>query len=154
MRFPRDDGVDRPELDAPQGVKVTGTNNQYKQPRKQSRKTKNTNTHVVHYAISDTPHTRTNVRVHHKTRIEQALNNRVGGDSGWETPGPIPNPEAKPTHADGTAPGRMWESRTPPTTNKIRRPPTITVGGLLLYCLVKFHSGAADPRVFRTEDQD
>ncbi|MDK7214950.1 hypothetical protein, partial [Corynebacterium pyruviciproducens] len=39
--------------------------------------------------------------------------------------------EAKPTHADGTAPGRMWESRTPPTTNKIRRPPTITVGGLL-----------------------
>ena len=32
-----------------------------------------------------------------------------------ETPGPIPNPEAKPSSADGTAPGRVWESRSPPT---------------------------------------
>ena len=32
-----------------------------------------------------------------------------------ETPGPIPNPEAKPARADGTAPGREWESRLPPT---------------------------------------
>ena len=31
-----------------------------------------------------------------------------------ETPGPIPNPEVKPLSADGTAPERMWESRTPP----------------------------------------
>ena len=31
-----------------------------------------------------------------------------------ETPGPIPNPEAKTHSADGTAPGRVWESRTPP----------------------------------------
>src|SRR5689334_19443054 len=37
-----------------------------------------------------------------------------GGHSGGETPGPIPNPEAKPSSADGTAPGRVWESRTPP----------------------------------------
>ena len=36
-------------------------------------------------------------------------------DSGGETPGPIPNPEAKPARADGTAPGRVWESRLPPT---------------------------------------
>ncbi len=36
-------------------------------------------------------------------------------DSGGETPGPIPNPEAKPARADGTASGRMWESKTPPT---------------------------------------
>ena len=35
--------------------------------------------------------------------------------SGGETPGPIPNPEAKPARADGTAPGRVWESRLPPT---------------------------------------
>ena len=130
MRFPRDDGVDRPELDAPQGVKVTGTNNQYKQPRKQSRKTKkHKHTRCPLCNIRHTTHAQT--CVHTTRKIQQALNNRVGGDSGWETPGPIPNPEAKPTHADGTAPGRMWESRTPPTTNKIRRPPTITVGGLL-----------------------
>ena len=29
-------------------------------------------------------------------------------------PAPIPNLEAKPASADGTAPGRVWESRTPP----------------------------------------
>jgi hypothetical protein len=31
-----------------------------------------------------------------------------------ETPGPIPNPEAKTHCADGTALGRVWESRSPP----------------------------------------
>jgi hypothetical protein len=36
-----------------------------------------------------------------------------------ETPGPIPNPEAKPFCADGTALVRVWESRTPPTFNSI-----------------------------------
>ena len=39
---------------------------------------------------------------------------RYGGHSGRETPGPIPNPEVKPASANGTAPDRMWESRTPP----------------------------------------
>ena len=39
-----------------------------------------------------------------------------GGDSEGETPGPIPNPEAKPFSADGTAPATVWESRTPPDT--------------------------------------
>ena len=34
-----------------------------------------------------------------------------------ETPGPIPNPEAKPAHADGTATGRLWERKSPPTPN-------------------------------------
>ena len=29
-------------------------------------------------------------------------------------PDPIPNPEAKAWHGDGTAPERMWESSTPP----------------------------------------
>ena len=29
-------------------------------------------------------------------------------------PASIPNLEAKPASADGTAPGRVWESRTPP----------------------------------------
>ena len=33
------------------------------------------------------------------------------------TPGPIPNPEAKPSSADGTALVRVWESRSPPTFN-------------------------------------
>ena len=37
-----------------------------------------------------------------------------GGHGDWETPGYIPNPEAKPYSADGTAGGTLWESRTPP----------------------------------------
>lgn len=46
-------------------------------------------------------------------------------------PAPIPNLEAKPASADGTAPGRVWESRTPPqhtlrvgpwNTNTVPRP--------------------------------
>src|SRR5690349_17374858 len=37
-----------------------------------------------------------------------------GGHSVRETPGYIPNPEAKPYSADGTAGGTLWESRTPP----------------------------------------
>src|SRR5438270_1460192 len=44
----------------------------------------------------------------------EVLNKRHGGHSGGETPGHIPNPEAKPSSADGTAPARVWESRTPP----------------------------------------
>src|SRR5438067_3206504 len=35
-------------------------------------------------------------------------------NSEGETPGPIPNPEAKPFSADGTALVTGWESRTPP----------------------------------------
>ena len=38
--------------------------------------------------------------------------------SSRETPGPIPNPEAKPANADGTATGRLWESKKPPAPNK------------------------------------
>ena len=37
-----------------------------------------------------------------------------GGHGQGETPGPIPNPEAKTLHGDGTAPDRVWESSTPP----------------------------------------
>ena len=41
----------------------------------------------------------------------------VGGYGGGVTPGPMPNPEAKPSSADGTALARVWESRSPPTFN-------------------------------------
>src|SRR5699024_7510812 len=37
-----------------------------------------------------------------------------GGHSVEGTPGSIPNPEAKLDCADGTALGRVWESRSPP----------------------------------------
>ena len=37
-----------------------------------------------------------------------------GGHGQGETPGPIPNPEAKALHGDGTAPERVWESSKSP----------------------------------------
>jgi hypothetical protein len=36
----------------------------------------------------------------------------------------IPNPAAKPTSADGTAPETVWESRTPPNKTSQKPPPT------------------------------
>ena len=74
--------------------------------------------HRVHSPVSDTPHHPN----HHggpqprgHARCGQQPKNVSVVDSGGETPGPIPNPEAKPARADGTAPGRVWESRLPPT---------------------------------------
>ena len=52
-----------------------------------------------------------------------------GGHSVGETPGPIPNPEAKTHSADGTAPGRVWESRTPPD-NISHRPRSSQMSGV------------------------
>ena len=40
-----------------------------------------------------------------------------GGHGPGETPGPIPNPEAKAWHGDGTALERVWESSTSPHLN-------------------------------------
>ena len=42
-----------------------------------------------------------------------------------ETPGYIPNPEAKPHSADGTAGGTLWESRTPPDFFYTEKPPNV-----------------------------
>ena len=49
-----------------------------------------------------------------------------GGHSERETPGHIPNPEAKTLSADGTARVTLWESRTPPdlTCTKAMATPT------------------------------
>ena len=43
-------------------------------------------------------------------------------------PAPIPNPEAKPDSADGTAPARVRESRTPPSTHHTVGPEPPTSG--------------------------
>ena len=52
-------------------------------------------------------------------RVEDGL--LVGGESGGATPGPVPNPEAKSSSADGTALDRVWESRTPPTIQPVEK---------------------------------
>src|SRR5215218_6665701 len=52
-----------------------------------------------------------------------------GGHGERETPGHIPNPEAKPLSADGTALETGWESRTPPD-NHSRKGPSTPAGAL------------------------
>ena len=52
-----------------------------------------------------------------------------GGHSERETPGHIPNPEAKTLSADGTARETSWESRTPPDFFITERPPGRHVPG-------------------------
>ena len=48
-----------------------------------------------------------------------------GGHSVGETPSlSFPNLEAKPHNADGTAPGRVWESRKPPQTTPTNQCPS------------------------------
>src|ERR1700754_1185591 len=70
-----------------------------------------------------------------------------GGHSGGETPGPIPNPEAKPSSADGTALVRVWESRSSPTFNVFTSGPPPAGGGPLLYPLeVSIADGSGDDR--------
>lgn len=67
------------------------------------------------YPVSDTPqHTKHVYPCQHPDPVPVV-------NSGGETPGPIPNPEAKPANADGTAPGRVWESRKPPTNNNTNK---------------------------------
>ena len=47
-------------------------------------------------------------------KVKYWLTNLVVVIAAGKRPVSIPNLEAKPTSADGTAPGRVWESRTPP----------------------------------------
>src|ERR1043165_6848414 len=47
---------------------------------------------------------------------------RFGGHGGGDTPGPIPNPEVKPSSADGTARATGWESRSLPEHLQKSRP--------------------------------
>ena len=54
--------------------------------------------------------------------VVKLIDSVVGGYGGGGTPGPIPNPEAKPSSADGTALARVWESRSPPTFKPKRAP--------------------------------
>ena len=56
------------------------------------------------------------------TVVGGVLNTKsCGGHSTGETPSTIPNLEAKPGSANGTATDRLWESRTPPQHNHTER---------------------------------
>ena len=68
--------------------------------------------------------------------VGDKLDSVVGGCGGGGTPGPIPNPEAKPSSADGTALVRVWESRSPPTSN-VRQCPAGDRRGILISCICR-----------------
>lgn len=70
-----------------------------------------------------------------------------GGHGQGETPGPIPNPEAKALHGDGTAPERVWESSAPPL-HTIRFPPVEpprAPGGFLVFSRTRGRAGRRSP---------
>src|SRR5438067_2225892 len=54
-----------------------------------------------------------------------------GGDSGGETPVPIPNTEVKAACADGTAASQRWKSRSPP--DYLQSAPGFMLGAHRLY---------------------
>ena len=135
MRFPRppwgerpppDERVDRPEVEAPRGAREpTGTNgptlnnNPHQRVRvQQEQRTINCRNHYTNHD-QPTPPTTHNVDTN-KTRGDSVEHQSCGGHSTGETPSNIPNLEAKPGSADGTATDRLWESRTPPQHNQTR----------------------------------
>ena len=114
-RPPADYRVDRPEVEAPRGAREpTGTNG--------PTLTNTSTTNVYTVWLTDTikcssplcgsqptqpPHKGDN-------KVKYWLNHLVVVIAAGKRPASIPNLEAKPASADGTAPGRVWESRTPP----------------------------------------
>src|SRR4051795_12153719 len=109
VRPPPDQRVDRPEVEAPQGVQLTGTN------RPRTYHTHTTPDGVPRPLCGSEPTHQPNP---HPRGCPASLSGsqRYGGHGERETPGHIPNPEAKPLSADGTALETGWESRTPPDT--------------------------------------
>lgn len=83
------------------------------------------------------------------------LRKSFGGHSERETPGPIPNPEAKPLSVDGTARGTLWESRSPPDI--IYKAPSLTTlvvrKALFLFANVLTLSHSADPKIFNKKGE-
>ena len=117
-----DHWVDRPEVQARQRAQPTGTN----------RPTRTTHPHTrtpararaPRRAANQTPRPLRSPEPTHPTpphaggRPPGAAHHNPttvpAATAGGETPGPIPNPEAKPPSANGTAPTRERKSRTPP----------------------------------------
>ena len=121
-RPPADYRVDRPEVEAPRGAREpTGTNGPTlnNNPHhacgcNNKQRTINCRNHYTNHDQPTPPHA-------NKQRGGDSVEHQsCGGHSTGETPSTIPNLEAKPGSANGTATDRLWESRTPPQHNKTR----------------------------------
>ena len=122
--------VDRPDVEAPRGVELTGTNGRKaitQTPLRGfdeslPRETIDGKEHCVTCGQTQVMELASTIRFpdHHKTGRNGSFPfpdrelKICGGHGPGETPGPIPNPEAKAWHGDGTALDRVWESSTPP----------------------------------------
>ena len=119
--------VDRPDVDTPQGAEPTGTNGRRQHnTRPHERAAASTRLRTRPAAIARTatgdrtrntrpPSGPQAARTPRSPQEKGSAELKIRGGHGLgETPGPIPNPEAKTQHGNGTAPGRVWESSTPP----------------------------------------
>ena len=113
-------------MEAPRGAREpTGTNgptlnNNTHPPTRVGPCSKSRN-HYTNHDQPTPPTPRHNNQAGHATTQTPGgrLNNKTcGGHSTGETPSTIPNLEAKPGSANGTATDRLWESRTPPQHTK------------------------------------
>ena len=82
-------------------------------------------------------------------KSEYWLNHLVVVIAAGKRPVSIPNLEAKPASADGTAPGRVWESRTPPQQPSMVGPGTQTVPGPTTF-YIPSHRRAHHTQTFNT----
>ena len=127
-RPPADYRVDRPEVEAPRGAREpTGTNwPTLNNNTPITGETQNKHSSSTTVRITTNPHPpNTRGNVENINTVDQLAAVKAWG----KRPASIPNPEAKPHSADGTAPGRVWESRTPPQHNNTRPPQTHTFEG-------------------------
>ena len=131
-RPPADYRVDRPEVEAPRGAREpTGTNG--------PTLTNTSTTNVYTVWLTDIQGCSSPLCGSQPTQppetdtlggqSEYWLNHLVVVIAAGKRPVSIPNLEAKPASADGTAPGRVWESRTPPQQPSMVGPGTQTVPG-------------------------
>ena len=148
MRLQAEHLVDRPDVEAPRGVEPTGTNSRRQPinnqsspnmtPTSRKRTGGHSNTHLRLRPPSG-PRPATQGTMKGSTPAGYKLR-FCGGHGPGETPGPIPNPEAKPWHGDGTMLERAWESSTPPQHNVDEGPRKATairgplLSGTVGYC--------------------
>ena len=153
--------VDRPDVEAPQGVELTGTNGG--------------KAIILHHPgpgwwpvlrPSDDSRWQGASGMRHKTFFASIVrfpdrhgpippgsfpgkvDKICGGHGQGETPGPIPNPEAKALHGDGTAPERVWESSAPPLSHDTVPPGRAPTGsrGVPLFSPTHARAGGAGRR--------
>ena len=78
-------------------------------------------------------------------KVKYWLTNLVVVIAAGKRPASIPNLEAKPASADGTAPGRVWESRTPPQHTSMVGPGTIVFRAPLFFTYTHPHNTHKQP---------